>query len=202
MSSIPLNLETDAVDLPAPLLPQQATLDQALKRRRSTRSFSPDPISLETLSALLWAGFGVNREQQGGRTAPSARDWKEVDIYAVLPEGAYKYEPRGHRLLLVSVEDLRDSTGTQDFVATAPLNLVYVAELDRMVEASPEDRPFLAGADTGFIAQNVHLCCAAFGLGTVVRALIDRRRLAQALHLPPNQRVTLAQSVGYEAAGN
>lgn len=197
MPIIALNLESDAVPLPAPLLPQKVTLDEALKRRRSARSFVPDSISMEVLSALLWAAFGVNREQQGGRTAPSARDWKEVDVYAVLAEGAYRYEPHTHRLLLISAEDLRECTGTQDFVATAPINLVYVADLDRMVEASVEDRPFLAGADTGFIAQNVYLYCAAAGLATVVRAMIDRRRLARALHLPPNQRITLAQTVGY-----
>lgn len=200
MSTLPLNLETDDFKLPAPAIPAQATLDQVLKRRRSTRSFRPDPIPPAALSALLWAASGVNREQVGGRTAPSARDWKEVDVYAVLAEGAYRYDPRTNRLLLVSPEDLRSATGVQDFVAQAPLNLVYVAELDRMVDAASEDRPFLAGADTGFMAQNVYLCCAALGLGTVVRALIDRRRLAQALGLPPNQRITLAQSVGYAAA--
>src|SRR5207344_3619844 len=134
MPLIPLNLEPDPVQLPAPLLPQKITLNDALKRRRSTRSFVPDPISMEVLSALLWSAFGVNREQQGGRTAPSARDGKEVDVYAVLPEGAYRYEPRTHRLLLINAEDLRDYTGMQDFVA---------------------------GADTGFIAQNVYLYCAA-----------------------------------------
>lgn len=197
MPIIPLNLETDTIELPAPMLPRQATLDQALKRRRSTRSFLSDSLSMATLSALLWAAFGVNREQQGGRTAPSARDWKEVDIYAVLPEGAYRYEARTHRLFLVSAEDVRSCTGTQDFVGGAPLNLVYVADLDRMVDIPAEDKPFLAGADTGFVAQNVYISCAALGLSTVVRALIDRRRLAQALHLPPNQRITLAQTVGY-----
>lgn len=197
MATIPLNLETGTFELPVPALPQRVTLDQVLKKRQSTRSFHPDALSPEVLSSLLWAAAGVNREQQGGRTAPSAHDWKEIDVYAVLPEGAYRYEPRTHRLLLIKVEDLRDCTGTQDFVATAPLNLVYVADLDRMVEVPAEDRPFLAGADTGFIAQNVYLCCAAAGLGTVVRAMIDRRRLASALGLPVNQRITLAQTVGY-----
>ncbi|MEJ8826719.1 nitroreductase family protein [Variovorax humicola] len=201
MSVIPLDLASDAVVLPAPQLPSQASLHQTLRGRRSTRSFRPDPVSLATLSALLWAACGINREQTGGRTAPSARGWKEVDIYAVLPEGAYRYEPEAHRLALVSAQDLRGATGVQDFVGAAPLNLVYVAHLDRMVEAALEDRPFLAGTDTGFIAQNVYLCCAAMGLGTVVRAMIDRRGLAKALQLPANQRITLAQTVGWEAPG-
>jgi SagB-type dehydrogenase family enzyme len=192
-----MNLQTNIVELPAPVLPRQSSLDQALKRRRSTRSFISDSLSLATLSMVVWAAFGVNREQQGGRTAPSARDWKAVDVYAVLAEGAYRYDARMHRLLLISTEDLRRCTGTQDFVGGAPLNLVYVADLDRMVDVPVDQKPFLAGADTGFIAQNVYLCCAAAGLATVVRALIDRRRLAHALHLLPSQRITLAQTVGY-----
>lgn len=197
MPIIPLNLETDTVELPAPSLPPLVTLDQALKRRRSTRSFIEDTVSLALLSSLLWSAFGVNREQVGGRTAPSAHNWKEIDIYVVVAEGAYRYEPRAHRLLLVRAEDLRARTGTQDFVAGAPINLVYVADMARMVEVAAEDRPFLAGADAGCIAQNVYLYCAAAGLATVVRAMIDRRALAQALGLPVNQRITLAQSVGY-----
>lgn len=196
MSTIPLNLETDTVVLPFPAL-QHLSLDQALKKRRSTRTFLNDTITLEALSGVLWAAFGVNREQQGGRTAPSAHNWKEIEIFVVLAEGAYKYEPRRHRLLFLKAEDLRRYTGTQDFVAAAPVNLVYVADLSRMVEVAEEDRPFLAGADAGCIAQNVYLYCAAAGLATVVRALIDRRHLAQALGLPINQRIALAQTVGH-----
>ncbi|MDR6539104.1 nitroreductase family protein [Variovorax soli] len=197
MSTIPLNLESDIVVLPYPALSQHLSLDQAFKKRCSTRAFLDDTLTLDAMSALLWAAFGVNREQQGGRTAPSAHGWKEIDIYVVLAEGAYRYEPRMHRLLLVRAEDVRKCAGTQDFVAAAPVNLVYVADLARMVEVREEDRPFLAGADAGCIAQNVYLYCAAAGLATVVRALIDRRRLAHALGLPINQRITLAQTVGY-----
>lgn len=131
-----------------------------------------------------------------GRTAPSAHNWQEISIFAVLPEGAFRYDGKSHRLLLVKAEDLRASTGTQDFVAAAPLNLVYVADFARMHEARPEDQPFLAGADAGCIAQNVYLYCAGAGLATVVRALIDRRRLAQALGLSRTERIALAQSVG------
>lgn len=198
MGIVPLNLETDTVVLPPPVFPDRMTLGQALRKRRSTRAFLSDSMPLETLSALLWAACGVNREQQGGRTAPSAHNWKEIDVHVVLAEGAYRYDPRGHRLLLLKAQDLRASTGLQDFVADAPVNLVYVADLGRMNEVKAEDRPFLAGADAGCVAQNVYLYCAAAGLATVVRALIDRRGLAQALGLPANQRIALAQSVGHE----
>jgi len=188
----------EVIDLPNPGLPLEASLEQVLKQRRSTRSFVSDRICMSGLSTLLWAAFGVNRPEEDGRTAPSARGWKETIVHAVLPEGAYRYDPIGHRLLLVAAGDFRAQTGLQDFVAEAPLNLVYVADLSHMADVLPaEDRPFLAGADAGFIAQNVYLCCAALGLATVVRAMIDRRALALALRLTPNQRITLAQTVGY-----
>ncbi len=201
MSTIPLNLETDTVDLPAPQLSTDLGLLHALQQRRSTRVFRPDPLSLDRLSALLWAGFGINRRDAGGRTAPSARDWQEIDIYAVLAEGSYRFDAKAGQLLLVRTDDLRAATGTQDFVASAPLNLVYVADFARMHDASDEERRFLAGADAGCIAQNVYLYCACTGLATVVRGLIDRRRLAAALGLTPTQRIALAQSVGLEVQG-
>ncbi len=197
MPTVPLNLETDVVILPPPQLSPAAGLEQALRERHSARSFLPDPLSLQMLSSLLWSAFGVNRPDGGGRTAPSAHDWQEIDVFAVLPEGAFRYDAPAHRLMLVKAEDLRAATGSQDFVATAPLNLVYVADFARMKGVRPDERDFLAGADAGCIAQNVYLFCASVSLGTVVRGLIDRRRLSAALGLRPTERITLAQSVGH-----
>jgi SagB-type dehydrogenase family enzyme len=194
--STAVSLQTETILLPEPHLPVTATLAEAFRNRRSTRSLRADVLSLPTLSALLWVAFGVNRRESDGRTAPSAHNWQEIDVYAVLPQGAYRYDPRGHRLLLVKAQDLRDLTGKQNFVDHAPLNLVYVADFARMPDARPEDREFLVGADAGCIAQNVYLYCAATGLATVVRGLIDRRQLAAALGLSNSQRVALAQSVG------
>lgn len=199
MSTIELNLETDTVVLPHESLPQ-TMLKSAFSARRSTRSFLLDEVPLRMLSALVWVAGGINRRSRQGRTAPSAHDWQEIDVYVVLREGAYRYDASSHQLLLVRAEDLRASTGVQDFVAQAPVNLVYVADLARMTDSTEEERGFLAGADTGFMAQNVYLYCAAAGLGTVVRGLIDRKRLAAALGLRPTQRITLAQTVGYPAA--
>lgn len=200
MSTVELNLETDTVTLPRPALSSAISLEQALKNRRSSRAFRPDALPLETLSALLWVAFGINRRDGTGRTAPSAHDWQEIDVFVVLPEGAYRYDAGGNRLLLVKAEDLRAATGVQDFVATAPLNLVYVADFARMHDVKPEEQSFLAGADAGFIAQNVYLYCAGARLATVVRGLIDRRRLAAALGLSTTQRIVLAQTIGYPAA--
>lgn len=199
MATIPLNLETDVVVLP-PAAGAHMPLEQALKERRSGRAFLGDALPLETLSALLWAGFGINRPDSAGRTAPSAHNWQEIEVFAVLQEGAYRYDARGHRLLLVKAQDLRSLTGTQDFVATAPLNLVYVADFKRMPDALPEERHFFAGADAGCIAQNVYLFCTSAGLATVVRGLINRAELAAALGLSNTERIALAQTVGYPAA--
>jgi SagB-type dehydrogenase family enzyme len=196
MSTIALNLETDEVVLPAAALPGSATLEATLRQRKSTRDVRPDPLPLATLSALLWAAFGINRSGSGGRTAPSAHNWQETTVYAVLPEGSYRYDAPSHRLGLVQAQDLRHLTGTQPFVASAPLNLVYVADFARMPDVAPHEREFLAGVASGCIAQNVYLACAALGLGTVLRGLVDRRALAHALGLPSTQRITLAQSVG------
>jgi SagB-type dehydrogenase family enzyme len=196
MTTVPLDLATDMVSLPAVRLPSGMSLEVALQERRSMRAFLPDALPLDTVASLLWCAFGINRASRGGRTAPSAHDWQETEVYAVLPEGSYRYDARKHRLMLVSAEDLRALTGTQDFPATAPLNLVYVADFDRMVGAPAAEREFLAGVASGCIAQNVYLACAALGLGTVVRALIDRRALAPALRLEASQRITLAQSAG------
>lgn len=200
VATIPLNLETDNVRLPPRAASAPITLDQALARRHSTRTFLPDLIELPALSALLWAAHGINRPETGGRTAPSAHNWQEIDVYVVMAEGTWRYEPRENQLVLVSAKDLRPLTGTQDFVASAPLNLVYVADFGRMHGARDEDRAFLAGADAGFIAQNVYLHCASAELAVVVRALIDRRALAHALALKPTQRIALAQTIGYSGS--
>ncbi|HJV60190.1 MAG TPA: nitroreductase family protein [Albitalea sp.] len=197
MPTVPLDQATDMVALAAVRLGPGASLEEALQQRRSTRSFLADALPLEMLSSLLWCAFGVNRPDTGGRTAPSAHNGQEIDIYVVLPEGSFRYDARAHRLMLVTADDLRGLTGSQDFVAGAPLNLVYVADFSRMAQAAASDREFLAGVASGCIAQNVYLACAAHGLGTVVRGLVDRRRLAPALRLRATQRVTLAQTVGF-----
>lgn len=200
MPTIPLNLVTDNVVLPEPSIPGHSSLMQSLQRRRSTRAFQPRALDLPQLSTLLWAATGVNRPETGGRTAPSAHNWHEIAIHVLLAEGSYLYDPRANQLLLVSAEDLRPLSGQQDFVADAPLNLVYVADFSLMTETPAADKPFLAGADAGFIAQNVYLYCASVGLGTVVRGMLDRRLLSHALGLKPTQRIALAQSVGYPQA--
>jgi len=191
--------EAAAIKLPPPETAGGMPLMQALMTRHSTREFAGKPLPPQVLSNLLWAATGVNRPESGKRTAPSAHDWREIDVYVTTADGAYRYDPPTHTLIKVAAGDLRPQAGVQDFVATVPLNLVYVADLDRMSGASADDKAFYSATDAGFIAQNVYLYCASAGLAVVVRGLVDRDALGAALGLKKHQRIILAQSVGYPA---
>jgi len=175
-------------------------LMEAIAARRSSREFAPDALPLPLLSNLLWAAWGVNRAD-GGRTAPSALNAQEVDVFVALPQGAYRYEAAAHELRLVAAADLRRVTGYQDFVDQAPLDLVYVADHARLRMVPVEQRTAYAYAAAGAISQNVYLFAAANGLATVIRAWIDRAAIAEALGLSHDQQVLLSQTVGWPAAG-
>ena len=186
---------------PVPLLePQMDTgrpLMQVLKDRGSSRAFSEEKLPKQVLSNMLWAAYGVNRPDSGKRTAPSAMNWQEIDIYVATADGLSLYDAKAHALKPVLADDIRALTGGQPFVQGAPVNLVYVADFSRMGKAKDDDKVFYSAADTGFISQNVYLYCASEGLATVVRGLVDRPALAKTMRLRPDQRVILAQSVGY-----
>ena len=183
------------VQLPPPQMDGGRPLMQVLKDRKSTREFRPDKLPMQTLSNLLWAGFGINRPD-GRRTAPSASNKQEIDIYVATADALYVYDAKTNRLHVLLREDLRVKTGTQPFVGEAPMNLIYVADLAKTGTDS-EERDMDVGADTGVIAENVYLFCASEGLSTVVRGSIDRVTLSKAMTLRANQRIVLAQTVGY-----
>lgn len=185
------------IALSTPRMEGGMPLMQALNIRQSGRSFSTKALPLQMMSDLLWAGAGMNRADSGKRTAPSARNWQEIDIYVALKDGTYVYDAKANSLKAVVKGDLRKVTGMQDFVETAPLNLIYVADISKMEGAKPEDQALYTGADAGFISQNVYLFCASEGLSTVVRGLVDRAALAQALNLPGHKKIILTQTVGY-----
>jgi len=185
------------IKLPAPRTSGGKPLMQALKDRHSSREFSGRELPPEVLSNLLWAAFGINRTKTGGRTAPSAHDWEEIDVYVATAKGLYLYEPRAHALKQVLAQDVRAQTGVQPFTTEAPVNLVYVADLTRMTEATPEDKAWYSGPDAGFIAQNVYLFCASEGLAVVVRGMVDRVALGKLMSLTPDEKIILAQTVGY-----
>jgi len=185
------------IALPAPRMEGGKPLLTALRDRRTGRTFSAKPLPPQLISDLLWAACGVNRADSGKRTAPTAHNWQEIDVYVVLPEGAYVYDARTNALRAVATDDLRRQTGTQKFVATAPLNLVFVADTARMKGASPEDMALYMATDTGFMSQNVYLFCASEGLATVVRGGVNRAVLSRVLNLTAKQKIVLAQTVGY-----
>lgn len=186
----------EIIQLPPPTTDGGMPLMQALRERHSTREYRSTPLPMQLLSNLLWAANGVNRPDSGKRTAPTARGMREIQVYVTLADGTYVFDPVAHSLRRVAERDLRGLTGTQDFVAQAPLNLVYVSDTSLM-DTDGENKRFYSATDTGFIAQNVYLFCASTGLATVVRGSLDRKALAVVLKLSPHQQVILAQTVGY-----
>jgi len=172
-------------------------LMQAINLRHSSREFSPKKLSDQDISNLLWAAFGINRSESGKRTAPSAMNWQEIDVYAVMENGSYLYDSKTHSLKQISSKDNRKLAGTQDFVKDAPLNLIYVADYSKTSKASESDNLLYSGADAGFIAQNVYLFCASENLATVIRGSVNREKLSDELKLKKNQKIILAQTVGY-----
>jgi SagB-type dehydrogenase family enzyme len=171
-------------------------LMEALRRRRSQREFSPEPLDRQRLSDLLWAAAGINRPELGGRTAPSAMNAQEVELYVALAKGLYRYDPKAHQLQLAVASDVRRVTGYQDFVDNAALDLIYVADHARMKLVPAAQREAYAFAAAGAMAQNVYLYCASAGLATVVRAWFDRHALSQAMRLGTDEQLLLAQTVG------
>jgi len=188
------------IELPPPWKTGGKPLAEAFWARRSTREFADRPVPVEVLSNLLWSAFGINRPASSDRTVPSWRHAIETTIYVAAADGAWRYDPRRHQLVQVVTDDVRVQTGMQDFVGTAPLNLVYVADGDRLEGAKGDEKRFWAFTDTGFIGQNVYLFCASEGLAVVFRASLDRAKLAQTLKLPATKFITCVQTVGYPKA--
>jgi nitroreductase len=189
--------EPAAVKLPTPQTDGGKPLMQALKARQSAREYGAEKLPAQVLSNLLWAAWGINRAD-GHRTAPSASNRQEFDVYVTLPDGAYLYDAKAHALTPVAAGDLRALTGTQPFPAAAALNLVYVADVSKVARPATDPQQAMnLGADAGYISANVYLFCASEGLATVVRASVDKAPLAKALKLKDTQVIVLAQSVGY-----
>ncbi|HTX19098.1 MAG TPA: SagB/ThcOx family dehydrogenase [Bacteroidota bacterium] len=185
------------IQLPPPQKEIGKPFMAALNLRQSTRSFDAKALPLQELSNLLWAADGINRPEAGKRTAPSAMNWQEVDIYVALAEGVYIYDAKANSLTPVAAGDLRSSAGSQAFVAEAPVNLVYVVDMSRVTRGSEEDKTLYTAADVGFIAENVYLYCASQGLAVVVRGSIDRGAISEKFKLRKDQKAILAQTIGY-----
>jgi len=178
------------IQLPTPKKTGGKPLMEALNERQSNRDFSDKELSMQTLSDLLWAGYGFNREDK--RTVPSSQNRQEMDIYVFLKTGVYFYDAKNLKLVLKVQGNNQEKTGSQPFVTVAPLNIVYVANLDK---ASNRDA---ALTDCGFIGQNIYLYCASEGLISVVRGSVNKTAVHDLLNLSDKQEVLLAQTVGYK----
>jgi SagB-type dehydrogenase family enzyme len=185
------------ITLPAPDTAGGAPLMRALKHRQSGREFSGKQFSDTLLGNLLWAADGVNRPEEGKRTAPTAHNNQDIDIYVAQESGLYRYLAGSHSLKLIEAKDLREVTGKQGFVEEAPVNLIYVADYTRAKRIEETQKQFYAGIHCGYISQNVYLFCAAFGLATVARTWFEEPKLSAALKLAPTQKPILTQTVGY-----
>jgi nitroreductase len=191
-----LGEEQKSIQLSRPQIAGNPLL-QLLAKRSSSREFSPEPLPVSILSNMLWAASGINRPESDKRTAPTANNRQEIDIFVATAAGLYLYDAKSHLLKPKLAEDIRGLTGTQAFVKEAAVNLIYVADYSRMRSSSDEVKNMYASAATGFISENVYLYCASEGLSTVVRALIDRPALAKVMGLVPDQKIILSQSIGY-----
>ena len=200
LSAVPVAFSTEKLG-PLQLVKPQTSggkpLMEALAKRQSTRSFDARKLPAQPLSNLLWAADGINRPDSGKRTAPSAMNRQEIDVYAAMADGLYLYNAKEHRLDPVLAEDIRASSGEQPFVKTAPIVLIYVSDQARMKKAPQESKDFYSATDTGFISQNVYLYCASEGLATVVLGWVDKPALAKAMKLRDDQKIILTQPVGH-----
>jgi SagB-type dehydrogenase family enzyme len=192
-----LSLASQNIALPEPQKTGGKPLMEALAERKSTREFSERELDLQTISSLLWAAYGYNRPEEKKRTAPTSRNRQEMEVYVTLASGVYLYDAEKNELTQVHKRDIRANTGLQDFVSSAPLNLVYVANQEK-VDVPHDERQLKAShTNSGFIAQNVYLYCASAGLVSVVRAWFDHDELHKAMGFDENMKIILCQTVGY-----
>ncbi|MDR2971757.1 MAG: SagB/ThcOx family dehydrogenase [Bacteroidales bacterium] len=179
------------------LLPPQRTggmpLMEALANRKTNRDFTQQELTPQQLSNLLWAAAGVNRPD-GRRTAPTARNAQQIEIYALTKEGAYLYMPNEHTLRLIAAGDHRKSGASQERFQECPLMIILVANYDKMDGFSDEAKAMYEGTDTGNISQNIYLYCASEGLASCALGSIHRDKLQELLKY--NGKAILGQSVG------
>lgn len=190
--------DNTVIKLPEPQLEKGKPLMQALKGRQSIRTYSDRDIPLQEMANLLWAANGINRKDVGRRTVPTAQNKQEIEIYLSNKEGLYMYDAQQHALVTVHNRDIRAITGMQPYVATAPVNIVIVANLTKM-GSDRQANLQTANIDAGFVSQNIYLYCSSENMATVVRGSVDREKLAAEMGLGPDFYIVVAQTVGYPA---
>ncbi len=172
-------------------------MSEALKNRKSTGTFQTQPLAKDKVLSLLAAGWGINRLDSGKRTAPSAMNAQEIDVYVFLPEGVYVYDAKGNQLTQVLAQDLRTQSGTTAYMKDTPLHLLFVADYAKFRNVPQPQKELFSAAHTGFIGQNVYLYCASEGLGAHFHTSTDRAGLRDPLKLRDDQAIVFGQVVGY-----
>ena len=169
---------------------------KALSDRHSDREYASKELSRQDLSDLLWAANGINRPD-GKRTAPSALNKQDIDVYVIMKEGAYLYDAKANSLRPIAAGDHRAAVaGSQDFVKSAPVCLVLISDLSRFENVADHTK-LMAAVDAGIVCQNINIFCAAVGLATVPRATMDQAALKRILKLTDNQLPLMNNPVGY-----
>ena len=200
------------IELPRPKLDRDRSVLKALQKRKTIREISEKKLSLQVLSNLLWAAYGVNRKIGPfgipGRTAASASNSQEIDIYVAMEEGIYLYDAFHLMLVPVVVGDHRAlaiGTGQANIIAKAPVQLIYVVDIYKLSNTSGYQEPGLQDSeiqksyyyvDTGLIAGNVYLFAASHGLASWFHNC-NKTGLTAKLKSRSNQRVLFGQTVGY-----
>ena len=184
-------LSGQKIDLPKPNLDKGHSIMKSLSLRKSAAAQDfqkAKDLSLAEISDLLWAANGVNRAGEGKRTAPSAMNSQEIDVYILSKTGAYFYDAKTHSLNLVAKEDLRAmGAGSQAAFADAPLNVILVADVSKFPHGDDAGRQKFGAMDAGIVSQNISLFCSGTGLITRVRAGMDIPGLSKALKLSASQ---------------
>ncbi len=188
----------ETIQLNAPNKDRGSSVMKALADRHSDREFANRELSHQDLSDLLWAAVGVNRPD-GKRTAATALNKQDVDVYVIMKKGAYRYDAQGHRLLPVAEGDHRALVaGPQSFVMSAPISLLVVTDYSKFGSGGNVERNKMMGIfDTGLVSQNIALFCSGCGLATVPRATMDTEGLKKVLKLSDTQIPVINNPVGY-----
>ena len=197
-SSLVAQIGTTIV-LNPPDMTRSSSMMKAFSERASGKTFDTTSIALQDLSDLLWAANGVNRPADGKRTAPSAMNYQDVDVYVCLHSGVYLYDAKKHALEFIASGDHRkEAAGRQENFATAPVFLLLISDISRFRSGADSGRVVLAAEDAGMVSQNISLFCASAGLSTRPRATMDEQQLRGALKLKSSQRLMLNHPVSYK----
>jgi SagB-type dehydrogenase family enzyme len=191
------------VDLPEPTLKGSVTVEETLARRRSVRSFTPEPLTIEELGQLVWAAQGITLPSRGFRTAPSAGALYPIELYIVTPDALYHYVPQGHKLRLLKEGDLRGelarAAGGQSSVREAAADVVVTAVYARTMRKYREHWKKYVHIEVGHVGQNIHLQAVALGLGSVSVGAMQEGRVKTALSLPADHEPLYIIPIGHPA---